>query len=154
MKALSLALERWKRWKGVKGVKINPFHHFHSLFLFHPSCLRPQQKSPIARAFLCLFCLPPLAIDSIETLLSQADDWRLTWERCPDSSALLWSLVSPRDQPKSPCRFAARSQRMHEEHWGVEGFAYGERPHIVRTSHCRAEREGTTCPQSRAYTQE
>lgn len=40
-----------------------------------------------------------------------------------------------------------------EEHWGVEGGAYGKQPHIVRTSHCRAERRMSTYSQSRAYAQ-
>ena len=37
----------------------------------------------------------------------------------PRLSALLWSLVSPRDQAKSPYRSAARCREASGEHWGV-----------------------------------
>lgn len=36
----------------------------------------------------------------------------------PYNSALLWSLVSPRDLTKSPYRFATRSTGASGEHWG------------------------------------
>ena len=69
---------------------------------------------------------------------------RSTWERSPGFSALLWSLVSPRDRPKSPCRFAGKALGAHEEHWGVKGGAHGELTSHLRTRRCRAERRVIT----------
>jgi len=48
---------------------------------------------------------------------------RETEGRSPRFSALLWSLVSPRDQPKSPDRFAAKLQERWET-LGSKGVAF------------------------------
>lgn len=59
-------------------------------------------KRPLAWSFLCLFGHPPqlsMSLNGIELLLSMEVD---VGDVVPGHSALLWSLVSPRDRPKSP----------------------------------------------------
>ncbi len=98
------------------------------------------KRPTLLPAFLCLFVSLGLSTSSYEMLSRNGEGEREG--RCPRISALLRSLVSPRDLTRSPDRLTEHGTRAHGKHWGEGGCVPGsDLSSLARTLQSREENE-------------